>query len=136
MKVLATIVWELRDNRDFIFAEFTTTDTIYQLQPFLIQSRHRMNTPSSTATTMNINLIQPWPASQQARRHTPPVTQIPHIHHDNMPLPVATLVIVCTPTPIPPIITSTARYVSPLIIWFNPCDGCGFADGHLPGCIV
>ena len=30
---------ELRDNRNYVFADFTTPNVIYQLQPFLIQSR-------------------------------------------------------------------------------------------------
>ena len=36
---------ELRDSRNYVFANFTTPDVIYRLQPFLIQSRRRLLAP-------------------------------------------------------------------------------------------
>ena len=125
---------ELQDNQDHVFVEFIAADNIHQLQPFLVQTHHHMHAPISIATTTDTNLIQLRPASQQDRRRTPLVTQIPHTHHDNTPLPITNLVVVCIPTPIPPTSTSTTRYISPLVIQFNPCASCGSADGHLPGC--
>ena len=118
----------------FVFAEFVTADTIYRLQPFLVQTRYRMHAPISIATTTNSNSTQLQSPSWQNRTHTPPVARIPHAHHNNTSLPVTTLVVVRIPTPIPPISTSITCYVSPLVIWFNPCTGCGSANGHLPGC--
>ena len=129
-------LWKLQDNQDFVFAEFVTADTIYQLQPFLIQSRRCIHAPISIATMTNTNLIQSCFASRQGRRHTPPQTPptvwIPHTHHNNIPLSVTTPVVVHTPIPI--LSTCVTRYVSPLVIQFNSCAGCGSADGHLPGC--
>ena len=125
---------ELRDNQDQVFTEFITADTVYRLQPFLVQTRRHMHTPISIATTTDTNSFQSQPASQQDRRRTPPVAWIPHAHHDNTPLPVTTPAVIRIPTPIPSVSTSTTRYISPLIIRFNPCAGCGSANGHLPGC--
>ena len=141
---LEQTLWELHDNRDHVFAEFVTsrltTNTVYRLQPFLIQTRRRMHTPISIATTTDTNSTQSQPAPQQNRRRSPPVARIPHTHHDNVPLPVttsnATPIIVCVPTPIPSTSTSVTHYVSPLVIRFNPCTSCGSTDGHLPGCSV
>ena len=131
---------ELCDNQDYVFAEFVTTNTVNQLQPFLVQTRQWMHTPISIATTTDTNSILSQPVPQQNRQRTPPVTWIPHTYHDNAPLPVATPsktpTIVCVPTPIPPTSTSVTCYVSPLVIRFNPCTGCGSADGHLPGCSI
>ena len=127
---------ELHDNRDHVFAEFVTTDTINPLQPFLIQTRRRMHAPISITTNTNTDSVQSQPASQQNRRHTPSVAQIPHTHHDNAPLPITTLnptpIVIHVPTSIPPASTSITRYVSPLVIQFNPCTSCRSANGHLP----
>ena len=123
---------ELQDNQDFVFAEFVTTDTIYWLQPFLVQSHCCMHAPISIATMADTNSTHSRSTSWQGRRCTPPVAWIPHTHHDNISLPVTTPVVVCIPTPIPP--TSITHYISPLITRFNPCAGCGSTDGHLPGC--
>ena len=137
---LEQTLWELCDNRDHVFAEFVTTDTLNQLQPFIVQTCWRMHTPISIATTTDTDSIQSHPAPQQNKRRTPPVTWIPHTYHDNAPLPVTTPnttpTVVCVPTPVPPTSTSVTHYVSPLVIRFNPCTGCGSADGHLPGCSI
>ena len=64
---------ELRDNRDHIFADFTTPDIIYWLQPFLIQSRRRSLAPASIATTTTItdtSFTYSWPPTQRPQEHT------------------------------------------------------------------
>ena len=131
---------ELRDNRDYVFADFTTLDVIYQLQPFLIQARRRSLAPASIVTTTDTSSIRPQPPARRPQEHTPTV-RLPQAHHDNLPIvitvpnvaPITTPTVVRTPTPIPPTSTSITRYVSPLVVRFNPCTGCGFANGHLPG---
>ena len=132
---------ELRDNRDYIFADFTTPDIIYWLQPFLIQSRRRSLAPASIVTTTDTSSIHPRPPARQPQEHTPTV-QLPQAHHDNLPIvvtiprvaPTVTPTVARTPTPIPSTSTSLVRYISPLVTRFNPCTGCGSTDGHFPGC--
>ena len=112
-----------------------------QLTPTLPRSDPLTNAaPISIATTTDTDSIQSQPAPQQNRRCTPPVTQIPHTYHNYAPLPITTPnttpTVVHVPIPIPPISTSVICYVSSLIIQFNPCIGCGSADGHLSGCSI
>ena len=99
-----------------------------------------MHAPISIATTTDTDSIQSQPAPQQNRRRTPLVTWIPHTYHNNAALPVTTSsttpTVVRFPTSIPSTSTSFTRYVSPLVIQFNPCTSCGSTDGHLPGCSV
>ena len=134
---------ELRDNCDHVFADFTTPDVIYRLQPFLIQSRRRSLALASIATTTTVtdtSSTHSWPPTRQPQ-HAPTV-QLPQTHHDNLPIivtipratPVVTPVTARTPTPIPTTSTSLVQYVSPLVARFNPCNGCGSVDGHFPGC--
>ena len=128
---------ELRNNWDYVFANFVTPDVIQQLQPFLIQTRRRVLAPASIITTTDTSSTWTWPPPQQTQRHTPTV-QLPQAQHDNLPItvtvPNVTPTIVRTPMTVPPASTSIARYVSPLVIRFNPCTSCGSANGHLPGC--
>ena len=128
---------ELQDNRDYVFADFITPDVVQQPQPFLIQTHRRALAPASIITTTNTSSTQTQPPPQQTQRHTPTV-QLPQAQHDNLPItvtvPNVTPTVVCTPMPIPPASTSITRYVSPLVIRFNPCTSCGSAAGHLPGC--
>ena len=137
---LEQTLWELHNNQDHVLTEFITPDTVNRLQPFLIQTRRRMTTPISIATTTDTDSIQSQPILQQNRRHTPPIAHIPHTHHDNAPLPVitpsTTPIVIRIPTPIPPANTSITCYVSPLVIQFNPCASCGSADRHPPSCSV
>ena len=48
---------ELQDNRNHIFADFTTPDIIYRLQLFLIQSHRRSLAPASIVTTTDTSSI-------------------------------------------------------------------------------
>ena len=55
---LEQMLRELRDNRDYVFADFVTPDIIQQLQPFLIQTCRRALAPTSIATTTDTSSIQ------------------------------------------------------------------------------
>ena len=52
---------ELRDNRDYVFADFITPDVVHWFQPFLVQTHRQMQAPTSTATTSNTSSTQPQP---------------------------------------------------------------------------
>ena len=70
---------ELQDNRDYIFADFTTPDVIYQLQPFLIQSRRRSLAPASIATTTTVtgtSSTYSQPPTRRPQEHAP-IVQLP-----------------------------------------------------------
>ena len=113
---LEQTLWELHDNRDHVFAEFVTIDTVNPLQPFLIQTCRRMHAPISITINTNTDSVQSQPASQQNRRRTPSVARIPHTHHDNAPLPITTPnptpIVVRIPTPShPPVLALLAMYL-------------------------
>ena len=132
---------ELWNNRDYVFADFITPDVVQRLQPFLIQTHRRSLAPTSIITTTDTSSIPSRPPPHQPQRHVPTVW-LPQAQHDNVLItvtvpnttPVVTPTVVRTPTLIPLASTSITRYVSPLVIRFNPCAGCGSADGHLPRC--
>ena len=141
---LEQTIQELRENCDHVFADFTTPDDIYQLQPFLIQSQRQSLAPVSIATTTTVTSTDSTysrPSPRHPQEYTP-IVQLPRMHHDNIPIvvtaprvtPIATPTVVRTPTPTPTTNNSLVRYVSPLITRFNPCSGCGSADDHFPGC--
>ena len=44
---------DLRNSRDYVFAEFITPDVVHRLQPFLIQTRCHSQVPPSTAVIAN-----------------------------------------------------------------------------------
>ena len=141
---LEQTIQELRDNCDYVFANFTTPDVIYRLQPFLIQSHQRSLAPVSIATTTTVTSTDSTysrPSTQRPQGHAFTV-RLPQTHHDNAPIvvtaphvtPDVTPVVVHTPTPIPTTSNSLVRYVSPFVTRFNPCSGCGSTDDHFPGC--
>ena len=79
---------ELRDNHDYVFADFTTPDIVYRLQPFLIQSRRRSLAPVSIATTTTVTSTNSTYSRSSTRRpqeHAPTV-RLPQTHHDNAPI--------------------------------------------------
>ena len=137
---------DLRNSRDYIFAEFVTPDVVHRLQPFLIQTRHRSQVPPSTAVIANarrqqIQTLTPLTTTTTTigTNQPTPTVQIPHAFHDNTPIvvtvPNVTPIIERTPTPIPPLLVAPVQYVSPILTQFDPCIGCGSAiDGHFPGC--
>ena len=45
---------DLQSSRDYVFAEFITPDVVHCLQPFLIQTRRRLQIPPSTTIITNI----------------------------------------------------------------------------------
>ena len=114
--VLEQTLQELRDNRDHIFANFTTPDVIYRLQPFLIQSHRRSLAPASIATTTTItdtSSTYSQPPTRRPQEHAP-IVRLPQTHHDNLPIivtipratPIVTPVAARTPTLIPTTSTS------------------------------
>ena len=143
---LEQTIQELRDNHDHVFADFTTPDVIYHLQPFLIQSRRRSLAPISiatTTTTISTDSTHSRPSTQHPQEYAP-IIRLPRTHHDNVPIvvttphatPVTTPTVVRTPTPAPATNNSLVRYVSPLITRFNPCSGCSSTKDHFPGCTI
>ena len=110
---------ELGDNRDHVFADFTTPDVIYQLQPFLIQSCRRSLAPASivtTTTTTDASSTHSRPPTRRPQEHAP-IIRLPQTHHDNLLIvvtvpratPVVTPVTAHTPTPIPTTSTSLVQ---------------------------
>ena len=133
--MLEQTIQELRDNRDHIFADFTTPDVIYQLQPFLIQSQRQSLAPIAIATTTTTSTDSTYSQSSTRRlQEYTPIIRLPRTHHDNVPIVVATPTVIHTPTLTPIANNSLVRYVSPLTARFNPCSSCGSANNHFPGC--
>ena len=60
---------ELQDNRDYVFADFTTPDVVYRLQPFLIQSCRRSLAPVSIATTTTVTSTDSTYSRPSTRRY-------------------------------------------------------------------
>ena len=130
---------ELRDNCDHVFADFTTPNVIYRLQPFLIQSHRRSLAPTSITTT-DTSSTYSRPPTRQPQGHAP-IVRLPQTHHNLLIVvtvpcatPVVTPIVARTPTPTPTTSISLVQYVSPLVARFNPCNGCGSVNGHFPGC--
>ena len=64
---------ELRNNCNYIFANFITPNVIHRLQPFLIQARRRSLAPASIVTTTDTSSIHSRPPARQPQEHTPAV---------------------------------------------------------------
>ena len=147
---LEKTIHDLQTSRDHVFEEFITPDVVRRLQPFLIQTRRRSQAPPSTAIINNVRRQQELPpipthsivSSPATGTSQPtPTIRLPQASHDNIPIVVAvpntTPIIAHPDTPIPPPLVAPPRYVSPLLSTFNPCSGCGSANGnHFPGCTL
>ena len=147
---LEKAISDLQTSRDHVFDEFVTPDVVRRLQPFLIQTRCRSQAPPSTTIISNIRRQQELPPVPTLPLASPTVTEItqpipavrlPHASHDNIPIviptPNTTSAIIRPDTPIPPPLAIPPRYVSPLLSTFDPCPGCGSADGtHFRECTL
>ena len=147
---LEKAISDLQTSRDHVFDEFVTPDVIRRLQPFLIQMRRRSQAPPSTTIINNTRRHQELPPIPNFPIAAPTITEttqpipsvrLPHASHDNIPIvvpaPNTTPVIVRPDTPIPPPLVNPPRYVSPLLPTFDPCPGCGSADGtHFHECTL
>ena len=146
---LEKTISDLQNSRDHVFEEFVTPDVVRRLQPFLIQTRRRSQAPPSTTIINNARRQQDLPPIPTLPLSSPPATEItrpiptvrlPHATLDNIPIVVPAPI--DTPalrpdTPIPPPIVVPQRYVSPLLPLFDPCPGCGSADGtHFRECTL
>ena len=147
---LKKAVSDLQTSRDHVFDEFVTLDVVRRLQPFLIQTHRRSQAPPSTTIINNIRRHQELPPIPNLPTAPPTITEptqpipsvrLPHASHDNIPIaipaPNTTPVIVRPDTPIPPPLVTQTRYVSLLLSTFDPCPGCGSANGnHYSGCTL
>ena len=147
---LEKAISDLQTSHDHVFNEFVTPDVVRRLQPFLIQTRRRSQAPPSTTIISNIRRQQELPPVPTFPLASPTVTEITqpvpavrllHASHDNIPIvipaPNITPTIVRPDTPIPPSLATSTRYVSLLLSTFDPCPGCGSANGnHYSGCTL